>query len=118
MWHEVLVPGADYDTLDNYKDDAEGEVEDYDADGKEIFGQDRELVKNIKEGENNKEQEIFSEENNPEDLEGVPKEQENDEAEQMIDDLIEAFEEEVLPEDKQLLEEVNNEENKESDEPR
>ena len=69
--HKGLVPGRDYDALNDHNYDAEVVVEE---DGKDIFGQEGELAEEVEESKNNEEQERFLEENDPEDLEGVTKE--------------------------------------------
>ena len=52
--HEDLVPGIDYDVLNEY-DDVENEERDDDVDGEEIFGRDGDLVDEVEEPENNDE---------------------------------------------------------------
>ena len=106
---ENLVPKQDHDTLNNYEDDVEGEVAEDDTDGEEIFGPGGDPVEDVEEHEINKEQERIIDNNDSEELEQVAEapEQEDDQAERMIDKLIETFEECVLPEGKQALGDLN-----------
>lgn len=115
LLHEDLVPGCDHNALNDYYD-VEDEVVEDDAGGEEIFGHDGDAVEEFEEPENNKEQERIINNNDFEGLEGVAKvpEPQDDQAERMINKLIEAFEEDVLPEGEQVLEDINDDKIEES----
>ena len=101
----------------NKYNDVEGEENKDNADGEEIFGCDGDLVEEIEEPENNNNHKRIINEDDPEDVEEVAEvpEPEDDQAERMINKLIEAFEEDVLPEGEQLLEEVNEDKSESAD---
>ena len=111
--HKDPVPGWDYNLLNDCdKDDNENEQDD--ADGKELSRrdeQDRDLVEDIKEDENDEEHKRFFNDNDPEDLEGANEEPKEDNTEQAIHYLTEALHDDTLLEGEQLSEEVADDNN-------
>lgn len=109
MPHKDLLPGIDYEVLNDCEDLEEQEEQ------VKVFEEEisvERVVKNEEEGEINEEHERFFEDDL---IEGMIEEPEEDDTEQAIDKLIEAFPEDVIVEGEELLQEVADNNDKEQE---
>ena len=120
MTHKDTIPGVDYDVLNDYIQDKENNKEETDVFEEEqpLYHVGESVVENVEENKINEEYKRIDEEDKYDKMEGVSKEPKEDDTEQVIDQLIDSFNDEILPEGKQILKEITEEKEEDQEETR